>query len=65
MNKLLNTAEAAPLIGVEAKTAENWRSLGFGPKFIRAGRLVKYDPADIETWKNARRVGSTSEAIAA
>ena len=65
MHKLLNTEEAAPLIGVEPKTAENWRSLGVGPRFIRAGRLIKYDPADIETWKAARRVSSTSEPVAA
>jgi len=65
MHRLLTTDEAAPLIGVEPKTAHNWRSLGFGPKFIRAGRRVVYDPADIETWKAARRVGSTSEPVAA
>jgi hypothetical protein len=65
MFKLLTTAEAAPLIGVEPKTAENWRCLGFGPKFIRAGRRVVYDPADIEVWKASRRVGSTSEMAAA
>ncbi len=65
MKKLLSTVEAAPLIGVEPKTAENWRSLGLGPKFIRAGRLVKYDPDDIAAWLSARRVSSTSEAVAA
>jgi len=26
---------------------------------------VAYDPDDIETWKNARRVSSTSEPVAA
>lgn len=65
MHKLLNTVEAAPLMGVEPKTAHNWRSLGYGPKFIRAGRKVAYDPVDIEAWKASRRVGSTSEPVAA
>lgn len=65
MHKLLTTAEAAPLIGVRPKTAENWRSLGFGPKFVRAGRRIVYDPVDIEMWKASRRVASTSQPVAA
>ena len=65
MQKLLTTVEAAPLIGVAPKTAENWRSLGFGPNFVRAGRRIVYDPVDIETWKASRRVASTSQPVAA
>lgn len=59
--ELLTTPQAAPLVGVTAGTLENWRIAGTGPRFIRAGRKVVYDPADIETWKNANRVSSTSE----
>ena len=58
---LLPTAEAAPLAGVAAKTLENWRTLGLGPKFIKAGRRVLYDPADLLAWRDENRVGSTSE----
>lgn len=65
MKKLLTTEEAAPLMGVEPKTAMNWRYIGFGPKFIRAGGKIAYDPDDIEAWKAGRRVGSTSELAAA
>jgi predicted DNA-binding transcriptional regulator AlpA len=66
MQKLLNTVEAAPLIGVTPKTLCNWRVLGDGPKHIRvSARRVGYDPADIEAWKNSRRVGSTSDKIMA
>lgn len=65
MEKLLSQAEAAPRVGVKPKTLANWRTLGIGPKFIRAGRRVAYDPADIEAWKADRRVGSTSEPVAA
>lgn len=62
MKPLLDENEASPYVGASAKTLANWRSLGLGPKWIRVGRLVKYDPADIEEWKAQRRVGSTSEA---
>ncbi len=65
MKELLDTAKAAPLMGVEPKTAANWRHLGVGPKFIRAGGKIAYDPDDIEVWKASRRVGSTSERAAA
>ena len=58
---LLPTQEAAPLAGVAAKTLENWRTLGLGPKFIKAGRRVLYDPADLLDWREQNRVGSTSE----
>jgi DNA-binding transcriptional MerR regulator len=58
---LLRTEEAAPLAGVAAKTLENWRTLGLGPKFIKAGRRVLYDPADLLVWRDQHRIGSTSE----
>jgi predicted site-specific integrase-resolvase len=62
MTKLLNTDEAAPLVGVEPKTLANWRCIGTGPAFIRAGRKIVYDPTDIEKWKAANRLNSTAEA---
>lgn len=65
MHDLLTESEAAPRIGVAVKTLQNWRVSGNGPKFIKAGRRVVYDPADIEAWKSDRRVGSTSEPVAA
>mgnify|MGYP003576646300 CR=1 FL=1 len=61
LSPLLATADAAPLAGVAAKTLENWRTLGLGPRFIKAGRRVLYDPADLLAWRNQNRFGSTSE----
>lgn len=65
MNDLLDTKAAAPRVGVSAGTLENWRTAGLGPKFIKAGRRVMYDPADLEAWKAENRFQSTSEAEAA
>jgi predicted site-specific integrase-resolvase len=65
MQKLLSEDEAAPLIGVAVGTLQNWRVSGAGPKFIRAGRRIRYDPDDLRAWRDARRVGSTSELVAA
>lgn len=61
LEPLINTRSAAPLAGVAVKTLENWRTLGVGPKFIKAGRRVLYDPADLLAWREQNRVGSTSE----
>lgn len=65
MNDLLTEVEAAPRVGVSVKTLQGWRVSGNGPRFIKAGRRVVYDPADIEAWKDERRVSSTSQPVAA
>jgi DNA-binding transcriptional MerR regulator len=61
LSPLLPTADAAPLAGVAPKTLENWRTIGVGPRFIKAGRKVLYDPADLLAWRDQHRFGSTSE----
>lgn len=66
MHDLLDTKSAAPRIGVSPGTLENWRVKGIGPKFIKTSGLrgkVLYDPLDIEAWKSANRIQSTSEVV--
>lgn len=62
MKPLLDTTKAAPLVGATPGTLENWRVAGLGPKFIKSGRRVLYDPDDIAEWRDGRRFQSTSEA---
>ena len=62
MEPLLDTKSAAPLVGLAAGTLENLRIRGTGPKFIKAGKRVMYDPADLRAWRDANRFSSTSEA---
>lgn len=45
------------------QTLAKWRVEGGAPPFIKVGRLVKYDPADVRQWLNSRKVASTSEAV--
>ena len=61
----VNTAGAARLTGLATHSLENLRHLGGGPRFIKLGRKVMYDPADIRAWLEARKVSSTSEAMVA
>lgn len=65
MKPLLDTKAAAPLCGQSEGTLENWRVQGVGPKFIKAGRKVLYDPDDIAEWRASRRFQSTSDVEAA
>lgn len=65
MQDLLSVEQSASRCGVAPQTLNNWRTLGRGPRFIKAGGRVAYDPADIEAWKSGRRVSSTSESVAA
>ena len=58
----LDTVSASALAGVAPKTLENLRHIGGGPRFMKLGRKVMYDPRDIEAWKEDRKVSSTSEA---
>lgn len=58
----VTTEGAAAIIGMAPKTLENMRSRGDGPPFLKLGRVVRYDPRDLEDWKAARRFTSTSEA---
>lgn len=62
--KVLNTDEAAILIGVTPGTLKWWRHIGKGPKFIKFGTAkqagVGYELTDIDEWKAQRKFASTS-----
>jgi len=53
---LLTTAEAAERLGIRSELLTQWRYQRTGPPFHRLGRLVRYDLADIETWREDQRV---------
>ncbi len=60
--KLLNEHEAAELLGVKVSTLRAWRIKGSKLPFLRLGRAIRYDPADIEAFKLASKAYSTTEA---
>lgn len=52
---LLSEREAAAVLGLKPRTLENWRQSGDGPPFVRiSSRCVRYRPADLEAWADAR-----------
>lgn len=53
---LLTPAEAARQLQVREKTLSEWRYARTGPAFIKVGRLVRYQQADLDRWIESQRV---------
>jgi len=60
----LKTQDAAQYCGSSASTFEKLRITGKGPRYIKIGRRVVYDVADLDRWLSAHRWQSTSEPLA-
>jgi excisionase family DNA binding protein len=63
MLPLLTQRQAAALLRLSERTLERLRVAGTGPRFVRAGRSVRYREGDLEAWIASRVVGSTSEVV--
>lgn len=58
---LLNVRQAAVRLGLSKSTLDKMRGAGKGPRFIKSStRAIRYDPADLDAWINARRSTSSS-----
>jgi len=49
-SRVMDTPAAASFIGCSAAALKLWRRQGLGPRFYRAGRLVRYRKAALEEW---------------
>ena len=58
---LVNEAGAALVLSLSVKTLRRWRWAGRGPRFIKIGAAVRYDPADLVAFIEAGRRQSTSD----
>jgi predicted DNA-binding transcriptional regulator AlpA len=58
---LLNQREAAMSLRLSERTLERLRVAGGGPRFLKAGKAVRYREVDLERWIEARLFNSTSE----
>jgi len=56
--RLLSVDELAELLQVPVKTIYRWRHRGEGPDPIRVGRHLRFDPADVKRWLDARKAAS-------
>jgi predicted DNA-binding transcriptional regulator AlpA len=44
----------AERLGFSVRTLQQWRVKGGGPPFLKLGSSVRYDPARVDEWLNAR-----------
>lgn len=51
---LLSPAALAELLDVPLGSVYRWRSRGEGPPGIRVGKHVRYRPADVAAWLDAK-----------
>lgn len=61
-SRMLRTEDAANYVGLSASTLCKLRLAGDGPNYIKIGKSVVYDPADLAAWLSTKRRRSTSVA---
>ena len=59
--KRLVVSSAAEYVGLSVSTLNKLRVFGGGPVFLKLGRRVAYDVADLDAWLASRRRRSTSD----
>jgi excisionase family DNA binding protein len=58
MEALMTPDAVAEVLGVPRATLYEWRYRREGPPAIKIGRHLRYRPADVEAWIDARRLGA-------
>ena len=53
--RLLSVQEVAELLQVPVKTIYQWRYRGEGPRPMRLGKYLRFDPADVAVWIDVRK----------
>ena len=55
---LLSVKEVAELLQVSVRTIYDWRYQGLGPPAIMIGRLVRFEPNEIDRWLASQKGSS-------
>ena len=45
---LLTPSEVSIQLGIAESTLSTWRSLGKGPRYVKLGRIIRYQQSDID-----------------
>lgn len=57
----MNERDASERLGLSVRTLQKWRLQGIGPRFVKLGHAVRYEPEDLEKYIQSARRRSTSE----
>lgn len=56
---IFTTREAAKYLGLSMSTLNKWRCYGFGPKYLKLGRAVRYRQEELDRYLEGRLYQST------
>jgi predicted DNA-binding transcriptional regulator AlpA len=56
---VLNVKQAAARAGISVSLLNKLRTYGGGPTYLKIGRVVRYDAADLDLWLDGRKRTST------
>lgn len=54
--KLLTPAELAEILQVSENVLGQWRIADRGPRWVKSGRFIRYDVADVDAWIEESKV---------
>jgi excisionase family DNA binding protein len=43
-------SDVSTFLGIPVGTLYQWRHRGLGPRAVKVGRHLRYDPADVQAW---------------
>lgn len=62
MREIDDEQATAAYIGKPPRTLSQWRYLGKGPAYIKAGHAVRYRKADVDRWLSEQTITPSSAA---
>lgn len=63
LDTLIDADTLAERLSIRRRTVDEWRITGKGPKFIRIGRSVRYNPESVDSWLLSNEHNSTVEEV--
>jgi predicted DNA-binding transcriptional regulator AlpA len=57
-DRLLSVGDLSGMLQVPVATIYQWRHRGEGPRPMRLGKYLRFDPADVASWIEARKACS-------
>lgn len=57
----MTTPEAAEFLGVSESSLRHWRCIGYGPRYRKLGRSVRYRTEDLIAFEDGQERRSTSD----
>ena len=61
LDGFIDETRAADFLCQSVRTLQKWRVTGFGPKFYKPGRSVRYRRRDLREWAESRMRRNTSQ----